>query len=156
MSALFKTVPILASLVYIGSKIANSYTNNLWHDLKFSIPIDKIKVGFESFMKFNIIAALQVENHFHLDIDLTDVHMTVFYKNKDGGLSELGSTPPKSKQWIIRSNSTSLIKNIKLNITTLSLFPALKALLKLPKGKRFKIVISGYVKSLPFTEEIWY
>ncbi len=156
MAAIAKILPVIASLVFIGSKISDSYTKNLWHNLKFSIPLDKVKVGFKNLFEFYVIAALKIENHYYLAIDLTSVHMSVFYVNKQGTLSELGSTPPSSRQWTINSNATSLLNNIELNIKTASVFPAIKAMLRLPEGKRFKIVISGYVNSLPFSQEIWY
>ena len=151
-----KILPIVASLVFIGSKITSRYTDNIFHNLKISIPAEMIKVGFNGFTSFFIKASLKVQNHFYMAVDLKDVHMTIFYKKNDSTLAELGSTPPSSENWVIKSNSTSIIKDIQLNITSLSVLPAIKSLLKQPEGQRFKILISGYANSLPFTQEIWY
>jgi len=156
MSKLVKVLSVAAPLIFIGSKVVGNRTKNILHDIKINIPLESVKMGFVSLATFFVKASLRVQNHLYTAITIENIHMTVFVKKNDGSLTELASTPPDTKEWIIKENSTTIISDIKINVSNISLIPALQNLMNKPKGERFKIVISGYANSIPFTKDMWY
>ncbi len=156
MSRFVKVLSVAAPLIFISSKVFGNRAKNIFHDVKINIPLESIKFSFASITTFVVKSALRVQNHLYTAITIENIHMTVFVKKSDGSLTELASTPPTTKEWIIKENSTTIISDININVSNISLIPAIQSLMNKPKGERFKVMISGYANSIPFTKELWY
>lgn len=143
-------------LAMVGVNLYDRYVDKFWHFLKFYIPPENINVGFAGLSQFFIAANLKIENNWKLSIRLSNIHLTAYFKDKNGDLRELGSTPPSSKSYVISAKKTTIIPNIRLNILSLSSIKAIKTLLTYPAGQRFKLVITGDVQGFSFTQEVWY
>jgi hypothetical protein len=155
MSILTK-IAAVASLSYVGYNFAKSAADNVWNNVKLSLPPETIKAKFTSFTNFQLQGALKIENHYHQSVDITNLKLSVFYKTPDGNLVELASTPPNVNRWVVKKNDTSLIGPIVLNVNNYEALKSLKLLIKAPVGERVKLVVSGYLNGLPLSTEIWY
>lgn len=148
----------LVSLVYTGGKLLANTKRNLTHNLKFRVPFEKIGMKIH-FSQTLIQATLEVKNNYYQSIVVEGVNMSVYMKNpQTGTLSELASTQPSPKKYLIARNSTTNIHDIKIDVDNFTLLKnGVSNLLNYQKGsKLFKIIISGYANGFPFNTEIWY
>ena len=155
MSILTK-IAALAPLAFVGYKFAKSAADNVWNNVKISLPPESITAKFTSLTTFQVKGSLKIENHYHQSVDITNLKLSVFYKKKDGNLAELAGTPPTNNRWVVKQNATNTIGPITLNINNLSAIQAVGPIMSAPVGERIKLVISGYLNGLPLSTEIWY
>lgn len=148
----------IISTLYIGSKLINKTKDNFFHNLKFNIPIGKI--GLKIQLAQTIVSTtLEVKNNYFQNISIEGINMTVYIRNiKTNSLSELASTQPTTKKYVIQRNAMTNISGIKVDLNNFTLIKnGISNMLNYQKGaKLFKVIISGYANGVPFNTETWY
>lgn len=145
---------IVTGIIAIGSFAKKSY-DNLWHNLKIAIPLQSVKVRAQ-IQTVSIDSSVLITNHYSRNFVLTKLHSTIFIKNKEGNLVEIGSTLPSVTELVLTKNKQSMIPSPTVVINSLTAVLGMKNVLTRPAGERIMIRSSMFINGIPFTTDVWY
>jgi hypothetical protein len=151
-----RNIGIVTGILSLGTflyKASEKLADDFFHKIKYSIDPSSVKVDF-GLLTTGIKADLIIDNNYSADLNLSNIHMTIFYKKNDT-LYELGRTQPNVDTYSLTKNKRTTVSGILFEISNINL-PAGLSVLNKPAGQRLLIKISGKVNSLPLETEFWY
>jgi len=144
----------LVTAVGVISKFGKSVADNFFHEMKFNIDPQSLGVKF-GILSTDVWADLIVDNNYRTDLEIKNLHLSIFYKDDNGTLKELGHTPPNSRKYLLTKGTRTKIEAIKLSIGTLSIPSGVSSFTN-KEGERLKFVVSGKINGLPLSTSYWY
>ncbi|MDX1350072.1 MAG: hypothetical protein R3279_07490 [Putridiphycobacter sp.] len=150
------------SVLLTGASIVGAFTvlskaiNNISHNIKLQVPLSSIKLKFNGLQSILVSFSLVCQNNYKITYRITDLNSSIFYRNTEGELVQLVSTPPTKLAYKLSAKATTKIEDITIAVDGFSVVQAVKSALTRPKGERFLLKITCNINNIPYSEDTWY